>query len=120
MSPKFFINGNLVAELTETEDHSEGVTVNGHAICVNMHAIDARFPVQELFVKSDLFAGKPGLGRSTENGRRKIELSTQGSGAEVLPGGKILTVQLDNAPIRGSVRGPDGRPTPWSNPRWRR
>lgn len=120
MSPRFYINGKLIAELTEVDDHTEGTTIDGHPICVNMHAIDARFPVQELFVRSDILAGQPGLGRSTEDGRRRIELSPQGRGSEVLPGERTLTVQLDNAPIRGSVRGPDGRPTPWSNPRWRR
>lgn len=119
MSPKVFVGKDLIAELTEEKDLVHGSTIDGHRISVDLRAIDAASPFQHVIVTSDILRGREGLGRSTESGARRIEVSNRlGSGVQILPDGRSLTVELENAPIRQLRRGPDGTREMWQHPRW--
>ncbi len=78
---------------------------------------------REITVQSrEYLAGRQDTGnpRRTAEGVRTFQLNRKGVGEQILPGGSIAKVVLESGPLIKSRPGPDGRPSPWVNPSWRR
>lgn len=120
---KILLGSQVIVEFEGSGDIRHGKAPDGQPVYLNLEGIGSEFQIQTAVLQSEAFKGRQGLGRLTEGGLRRIELSNRtGVGAQVLPDGRSLTIQLDpeSVPIRQVRRGPDGTRELWQNPRWRR
>jgi len=118
---RILLGGQVIVEFEGSGAIRHGQAPEGHSIYLNLEGVGSGHHFQTAVVHSELFKGREGLGRSTEEGLRIIQLSRKtGSGSQILPDGRAIVVQVDEGfPIRRQVRGLQEEVL-GQNPRWRR
>lgn len=109
---KILVGNQTIVEFDGSGVIRHGQTPDGHSVYLSLEGVGPAHHFQTAVVQSEAFRGRQGLGRSTEDGLRRIELSRYtGSGSQILPDGRLITVQLtEGFPIRRQPRGlqPEG------------